>query len=140
MTSAKPRPIGITALVTLFSFGAFASFISAVSLSFPGSVLEPVWRLNPRAREGFNHMGAWSIVLMITVCVTCVFTVVGLSRGRRWGYWIALVMLVLNLAGSLINVITASEPRAIVGIPIVLLILVYLLRARTRQYFDQSRI
>ena len=135
---SKTRPFGVKALVILFAIGAFASFISTVSLSFPGSFFEVMWRLNPRAREGFDHIGSWSIPLMAIVCLSCVLTTIGLWRGRRWGYWLALIMLVLNLAGSLINFITGSEPRAIIGIPIVLIILTYLLNQRTKEYFDES--
>jgi hypothetical protein len=107
---SKTRPFGVTALVILFAIGAFASFISTVSLSFPGSFLEVVWRLNPPAREGFERIGSWSIPLMALVCLSCVLTTIGLWRGRRWGYWLALTMLVMNLAGSLVNFISGSEP------------------------------
>lgn len=51
------RPAGITALTIFFLFGAAASLISTVSLLFPDSFLEPVWRLNPRARAAFSGMG-----------------------------------------------------------------------------------
>src|ERR1044072_5711981 len=138
MTSANRRPFGITVLVSLFAIGVCASLISAVSLSFPGSFLETVWRLNPRAREGFNHLGGWGILLMISVCIACALTVMGLWRGRLWGYWLALAMLLLNVAGDFINVISGSEPKAIVGIPVGLVLVVYLLRNRTRQYFKST--
>lgn len=135
---SKTRPFGVKALVILFAIGAFASFLSTVSLSFPGSFLEVMWRLNPRAREGFDRIGGWSIPLMVIVCLSCVLTTIGLWRGRRWGYWLALIMLVLNLAGSLINFITGSEPGPIIGVPIVLIIVAYLLNRRTKEYFDES--
>lgn len=131
----KARPFGVVALVTLFAIGTCASFLSAVSLTFPGSFLEPIWRLNPNARTGFSSIGAWAIVLMIGVCIACTFTAVGLWRGRRWGYWLAVVMLFVNLGGSIVNVITGREARAIIGLPIVGAILVYLLRKRTRLHF-----
>ena len=132
----RARPFGVVALVMLFAIGSCASFLSAVSLTFPGSFLEPIWRLNPNAREGFSHVGGWAIVLMIGVCIACTFTAVGLWRGRRWGYWLAVVMLVVNLGGSIVNVITGIEPRAIIGIPIVGAILAYLLRKRIRFHFE----
>jgi len=132
---SKTQPFVVKALVILFAIGAFAGFISTLSLGFPGSFLDVMWRLNPRAREGFDRIGSWSIPLMATVCLSCVLTTIGLWRGRQWGYWLALIMLVLNLAGSLINLITGSEPRAIIGIPIVLIILAYLLNQRTKEYF-----
>jgi hypothetical protein len=68
---SETRPLGITALSIFFLFGTAASFVSFVSLLFPGSFLEPMWRLNPRAREGFASMGAWAIVLMFAVCIAC---------------------------------------------------------------------
>lgn len=132
----KARPFGVLALILLFAIGTCASFISAVSLTFPGSFLEPMWRLNPNARAGFSRLGSAAIVLMIAVCIACISTTIGLWLGRRWGYWLAVVMLVVNLCGDVINVITGTEPRAIIGIPIVGLILAYLLRKRTRSHFN----
>ena len=136
----KARPLGVIALITLFAVGACASFISAVSLIFPGSFLEPIWRLNPNARAGFSRIGSWAIVLMVAVCVACIFTAVGLWRKRLWGYRLAVVMLVVNLCGDVINVITGTEPKAIIGIPIVGAILAYLLRKPTSAHFNDSTI
>jgi hypothetical protein len=62
MISYKSRPIGITALAALFVFGTAASFISAISLTFPGSFLEPIWRLNPHARTGFARIGSYVLI------------------------------------------------------------------------------
>jgi hypothetical protein len=136
-TMSKQRPLGVIALVTLFAVGTCASLISAVSLMFPGSFLEPIWQLNPHAREGFSHIGAWAIMLMLAVCVACALTAIGLWRGCWWGYWLAVLMLLTNLAADLINVITGSERRAIAGIPVVLFILAYLLRNEFRDRFQR---
>src|SRR5262245_59504793 len=99
------RPVGVIALIMLFAIGTCASLLSAVSLIFPGAFLEPIWRLNPNARAGFSSIGFWAIVLMIAVCIACTFTAIGLWRRRRWGYWLAVVMLVMNLGGDIVNVI-----------------------------------
>jgi hypothetical protein len=56
---ATSRPGGITALSIFFLFGVCASFISFLSLLWPGSLLEPVWQLNPRAHVAFTSMGVW---------------------------------------------------------------------------------
>jgi len=134
------RPIGIIALTILFMIGVVASFISAISLLFPGGLLEPIWRLNPHAHQAFGQMGQWAIVLMALVCVACVCTAVGLWRRRRWGYWLAVFMLTVNLVGDVINVISGTERRAIVGIPVVALLLLYLMRKRTTEYFKPSTV
>jgi hypothetical protein len=63
MTRSSPLP-GITLLSLFFLFGTVMSGLAAVMPSFPGSVLEPLWRLNPHAREGFAAMGGWAVLLM----------------------------------------------------------------------------
>lgn len=131
----RPRPLGIAALSIFFVFGAAASFVSAVSLLFPGSFLEPMWRVNPRAREGFAGMGAWAVVLMCSLSLVCAAAAVGLWRGARWGYRLAVSLLAMNLLGDVINVILGTEPAAVVGIPVVIAIFTYLLSRRVRRFF-----
>ena len=84
MPTTKRRPFVITLLIILFIIGTIASLISVISLSFPGSFLEVVWRVNPHAREGFARMGGWSVLLMLAVCVACLLAAIGLWRGLRW--------------------------------------------------------
>src|SRR4051812_38814649 len=135
---AETRPVGITALSIFFLFGALMSFISFVSLVFPGSFLEPMWRLNPRAREGFHSLGAWAVALMFTVSVACASAAVGLWRKARWGYRLALIILAINLLGDVANVVLGTEPRAAIGIPIVIAIFAFLLSRRVRGFFARS--
>jgi hypothetical protein len=49
MSGPDARPRGITALAIFFGMGACISSTACVSLLLPGSPLEPMWRLNPRA-------------------------------------------------------------------------------------------
>jgi hypothetical protein len=134
-TESKIRPLGITALSIFFVFGAAMSFVASVALLFPGSFLEPMWRLNPRAHAGFAGMGAWAVLLLCAVCVACAAAAAGLWRGAGWGYWLALALLAINLLGDVVNVVTGTEPRAAVGIPIVLAIIAGLATKRARRFF-----
>jgi hypothetical protein len=137
-TKYQPRPFGITALSIFFLLGAVISFTVFVSLLFPGSFLEPIWRLNPRAHEAFARVGAWAIILMGVVCLSCVLAALGLWRGTRWGYRVSLALLVFNMLGDILNVILGTEPGAIVGIPIVVSLLTYLLSRRVRRFFRRD--
>jgi uncharacterized membrane protein (DUF2068 family) len=137
-TSSAKRPAGIVALTLLFMFGTVASFVSLVALAFPESFLEPIWKLNPRAHAEFATMGRWAIVLMCVVCVACALTTVGLWRGARWGYWLAIVMLAVNLLGDIANVLVGTERKALIGIPIVIIILIFLVSKRVRDFFANS--
>ncbi len=137
--NSETRPAGVTALSTFFSLGALISFTVLISLIFPGSFLEPMWRLNPRARAAFASAGAWAVLLMCAVCLCCALAAVGLWRGDRWGYWIALALLIINMMGDILNVILGTEPGAIIGVPVVVLILTYMAGRRVRRFFRRER-
>jgi hypothetical protein len=132
------RPAGITALSAFFVFGALASGLSAVSLLSPGGPLEPMWRLNPRAHEAFAHMGTWAPLLLGAVCLACAASAWGFFHGRRWGYWLGVALLLINLTGDLINAALGIEPRTVVGIPIVALLLWYLSSSKVRAFFPPA--
>jgi hypothetical protein len=134
------RPGGVTALAMFFGAGALIAFTSAVALSFPGGVLEPMWRLNPRAREAFASLGGWSVALMAIVSAACLAASVGLWLGAAWGRRVAVAVLSVNLLGDLANALLGIEPRAAAGVPIAAALLAYLVRAtRVRRYFGADR-
>ena len=83
-------------------------------------------------------MGAWAVVLMCAICVACASASAGLWRGARWGYWLAVTLLAINLSGDMVSVLLGTEPRAAVGIPIVVVILAFLMRRRVRRFFVRS--
>ena len=94
-----------------------------------------MWRLNPRAHEAFSHLGAWALLLLGVVCMACIASAYGFLKGRRWGYWLGVVGLLVNLTGDVVNTVLGTEPRAAVGIPVVALILWYLSRHKVRAFF-----
>jgi hypothetical protein len=55
---------------------------------------------------------------MLAVLVSCLGAARGLWTGRRWGYWLAVALLVINLGGGLLNATVRADRRALVGLPI----------------------
>jgi len=117
-------------MALFFAFGAVASGLTLLLLLFPGSAIEPLWRLNPRAHAGFSTMGRWAMLLMATVCVACVIASIGLWRRTAWGLWTALVILSLNILGDTANAFIGHDYRSLIGVPIGGIMLVYLVRER----------
>lgn len=136
---SRERPGGVTALSLFFGAGAGISFTSCLSLLLPGSLLEPMWRLNPRARNAFAGMGAWAVVLLSTVCLACALCAVGLWRGKPWGRRLAIGLLGVNLVADIANVIAGTQPRAAFGVPIAGAMLGYLWKSgRLRNFFRRG--
>ncbi len=136
MSISTPRPVGISLLSAFFGFGTFASSLAAIALLFPGSFLEPVWQLNPRGHDGFVKIGALAPPLLLPVSLACAAAAFGLFRGRRWGLRLAVALLLVNLAGDLINASLGNDRRTLVGVPIVALLLWYLASRRVRDFFS----
>jgi uncharacterized membrane protein (DUF2068 family) len=132
------RPKRITALSLFFSAGALISFTSGISLIFPNSFLQPMWRLNPRALDAFNQMGAWAFILLFTVSMACAFSAIGLWQGKLWGYRLAISMLVVNLIGDTYNFLSGIERRAVIGIPIVIVIIFLITNPKTKSFFKKN--
>lgn len=85
-TAGERRPVGLVALVLFFGAGMCMAGLSAVSLSMPGSWLEPMWRLNPEARDGFRTLGdRWSVLLMVAVSASCGGAAIGLWQLKAVG-------------------------------------------------------
>jgi uncharacterized membrane protein (DUF2068 family) len=114
------------------------SGLSLISLLSPGGPLEPMWRLNPRAHEAFSRMGAWALLLLGSVCIACAASAYGFFTGKRWGYWLGVVGLTVNLTGDLVNAALGIEPRAVFGVPVVAVILWYLSRRQVRAFFQTT--
>lgn len=95
-----------------------------------------MWLLNPRAQENLSSLGLWAVVILTPVSIFCAAAAVGLWRGSRWEYWLAIGLMVTNLLGDVTNVVLGTEPRAIMGVPIAAAILVYLItRKKVREFF-----
>jgi len=132
---SERRTAGVTALAVFFGTGAAIAFVAAVSLASPGGWLEPIWRLNPRARAAFAGLGPWASVMLAVVGLACLAASIGLARRRKWGHRIAIALVATNLVGDSVNAAFGIEPRAIIGIPIAVALLAYLLSASVRGEF-----
>lgn len=138
MTRKSARPFGITALIIFFLVGTLISFLAGLSLLIPSGVFNMMWRLNPHGHEGLLRMGLWAVLLLFAASASCASTAVGLWKCARWGHILAIVLIGINLLSDLVNTVLGIEPRAIVGVPIALAILLYLISRRVRNHFAQD--
>ena len=135
MSESMNRPRGTSALSIFFLAGAIISLTASVSLLFPGSFIEPIWRVNPRAHKHLSEFGSWAAALLLGVSICCGVAAIGLWRRKPWGHKVAVGLIAINLVADVANAVTGTEPRAIVGIPIAAAILIYLLSRRVRNSF-----
>jgi hypothetical protein len=135
------RPRGITAFIVFFLVGTLISFLAGLSLLVPSTFFEAMWRVNPRGHDGLVRIGLWAVALLFAASISCAAAAIGLWRRARWGHGVAVALIAINLLSDIANTLMATEPRAIIGIPIAFALLLYLLSKRVRNYFkDRSLI
>ncbi len=130
------RPVGLTILAAFFGFGSLMALLASLGLLLPGGVLEPVWRLNPKAHVALTALHSWGAVLMLTVGIACALAVIGLWMRALWGHHLAVGILAVNLVGDVLNAAVRGDLRALIGIPIGGAMILYLFRSRTREQFQ----
>lgn len=123
----------MTLLTIFFAAGGLIAWVTMLALAFPGSFLEPIWRLKPEARVQFQELGSWSVALMAIVGAACGMAAIGLAKNAEWGRRLAIGVLSVNLIGDSLNALLRHDPRTLIGLPIGGLMIWYLLRAKPRR-------
>jgi hypothetical protein len=125
----------VTALSLFFFVGAAMAALGAVAAAFEDGPLNAVWEMNEAAQEVLPGAVAVVIAVLAVVALACAAAGIGLWRGARWGYWIAVGLLAVNFVGDILNATIRQDPRAWIGVPITGLLLWYMRSAGVRAYF-----
>ncbi len=113
--------------------------IAAFSLAVPGTSIDTFWNANPRARFELQQIGGWGIVLMATVSVACALAALGILKRTRWGHRLAIALIAISLTGDIVNATVHSDPQLLIGVPVALVMIGYLLSRRIRAEFAKAR-
>jgi len=74
-----------------------------LALLFPGRLLEWLAQFNRPGMQAFEALGRWSgALLLLVACFTAVATV-GLLRGKKWGWWMAMGVFAVNGCGDIVG-------------------------------------
>ena len=111
------------------------SGLAGLMLLWPGGPFDGLWAINPRAEPSLTSLGPAGIVLMGTVSAGCAAAATGLWARRRYGWYLALLILTINLAGDTLNAVLGRDPGTLIGLPVGGVLIAYLLSARVRRVF-----
>lgn len=127
------RPASVFAIVIFLIMAAALSLVVGGALLAPQSPLAAVWRMKPRAELDFLRLGGMGVALMLVLALVAALTALGLWVGTKWGWWLAVTGLAVNMVGDAARAL-AVEPLAAVGIPIAAVVLFILVRSPVRRW------
>jgi hypothetical protein len=120
-------------------FGALMAALAGTTLTFPGSVLDAMWRLNPAAHAQMAPLGRLIGVPMLLLSLLLLGAALGWYRRRHWGWLLAVVIIATQIAGDSFNLLTGRPLEGAMGVLIAGTLLWWLLRPSVRQAFVPSK-
>ena len=119
-------------------FGAAMAALAGITFTWRGTALDKIWALNPEAYRQMAPMGRSVGVLFLLLSATMAVAATGWFRRRIWGYWLAVIIILTQVAGDLVNLVRGDYLRGGTGFVIAGALLLYLLRRNVRAAFAGS--
>jgi len=139
MTENTPpkRPAGFLPMGIFFIFGATMAGYAAVTLLWPGTRLDALWALNRQAHAALVPVGKIAGPLFLVLSAALAAAAVGWLRRRYWGWLLGFIIIAINAAGDLANLLRGEALKGAVGVIIAGLLLMYMMRPTVRDYFTR---
>ena len=120
-------------------FAATMAALAGVTLTWPGTPLDVAWRLNPRAFGQLQPLGRPIGWLFLALAACLAIAAIGWFRRRRWGWLLATIIIAVQFAGDLGNVVAGRAAEGSVGAAVAGVLLISLLRPSVRTAFLTPR-
>jgi hypothetical protein len=134
-TVRQKLTLGITAVGIFLFFGATMAALAGTTLVFPGTILDKVWALNPRAYRQLAPAGRIAGMLFLLLSVSMVVAGTGWFRRRYWGWCLAVIIIATQVLGDLVNLLRGGFVRRGIGFAIAGALLLYLLSSKVKGVF-----
>ncbi len=132
------RPLAVSFVAAFLWIAALISLVVGVALLFPGTFLDRMWVYNRPAHAAFQTLGRTAGAGFLALGMVVGVTAGGLSAGRRWAWWSAILIFSLNGLGDLFGLITTRDLlRSGSGLAIAMIFLAVLLHRKVRTSFHQ---
>lgn len=132
----RNKPFGHTAIGVFLLFGATMASYAAVTMAWPGTILDRGWMLNPAAHQQLATLGRVLAFPFMFLALALFLAGLGWFRRRRWGWALAIILIGINFLGNLFTVMQGQWLKGAVGVVVAGLLLIYITRSQMRDYFQ----
>jgi hypothetical protein len=137
---AEKLPPDIVAMGVFLFFGATMAALAGITLTWPGTPLDKIWLLNPRAYHQMAPMGRGVGVLFLLLSGTMTIAGVGWFQRKLWAWRLAVIIISTQVAGDVVNFARGDHLAGTFGVAIASALLVYLLSRKVRAVFADSTV
>ena len=133
---ARIASFGLTAVGVFLFFGATMAALAAITLSFPGTQLDRIWQLNPRAYAQLAPLRSRVGPVFFLLGAALAAAGIGWFQRRFWGWLLAVIIIATQVAGDFMNLVRGDFLRGTAGVLIAGFLLTYLLSRQVRNNFE----
>jgi len=134
-TVSQDGPKGFHPIGLFLFCGATIASISAIPLLWPGTPLDRLWSLNPKAYRQIAPWGSSIGILFLLLGVALATAGVGWFERRVWGWRLTVAIAATHLLGDAVNCIRGQWLAGTIGVIFAGTLLLILLRPAMRSAF-----
>lgn len=146
MPQQRQRPIGVTILAILEILAGILALVASLGM-FAASALVGTGDLWSQLNETGQQIPQFLIdsgstiflglgVVFLVIAIVAFILAWGFLKGKKWAWWLGVIFAVLQIISGAFSLLT-SGVSGIVSLVIPILILVYLMMASTKAWFNQ---
>src|SRR5882672_6005954 len=103
-SSVRGSPRGMTAIGIFLLFGTVMAFLAGITFVWPGTSLDRMWTLNPRAYDELVPLGKTVGLLFLSLAMALALAAAGWLKRRRWGWQLAVAIIGAEVLGNFVNI------------------------------------
>jgi len=127
--------LAFTAIGVFLFVGALMASYAATTLLWPGTPLDRLWELNPKAYRQLVPLAPMVGLLFLLLCACLVTAGLGWFRRRLWGWRLTVAIIAIQLLGDTFHCLQGDSLGGGVGVIIAGGLLLYLFRPAIRRIF-----
>jgi uncharacterized membrane protein YccC len=120
------------------AFGCCMAALAGITLLFPRSRLNAMWKLNPIAHAQMAPLGIWVAIPMLFFSGIMLGSALGWYQRRRWGWLLAVLIISTQLFGDVANFIAGHWLEGSAGVIIAGSLLFWLLSSSVKMAFSAT--
>jgi hypothetical protein len=125
----------MTSIGAFLFFGASMALLAGVTLSWPGTMLDDIWWLNPNAYRRLAPLGRLVGIGFLFLSAIMAAAATAWFKRKLLGWQLAVAIIAVQIAGDLGNTMFGHVREGLIGVTIAGALLFYLLRAPVRAVF-----
>jgi len=117
-------------------FGMAMAALAGTTLVWPGTALDRIWLLNPKAHLQLAPSGPGVGLVFLALALALGTAAIGWFQKKRWGWRLATCIIGIQVLGDVVNLMRKDFVRGVPGVVIAGALLVYLYRSTIRGLFN----